>query len=67
MSGWTYSVAVIFGDGTKVSTTNAPAAFWISIGLLSVAFVGGFIVGIGVLREVVVEHKRKVAAKKKQR
>jgi hypothetical protein len=67
MTGRTYSLAVIFGDGTKVSMSSAPAAFWTSIGLLIVAFVGGFVVGIGVLREASVEHKRKVAAKKKQR
>jgi hypothetical protein len=65
-TGRTYSVALIVGDNTMVSRSSASAAFWTSIGLFSVSFVGGLIVGLGVLREVIVDHRRKVAAKKQE-
>jgi len=66
-TGRVYSVALVFGDSTMVSKDSASIAYWTSMGLFSLSCVGGLIVGIGLLREVVIEHKRKVADAKKNR
>jgi hypothetical protein len=64
ITGRTYSVALIFGDSAKVSERSDPSAYWTAMGLLCLCCVGGIIVGIGVLREVVVDHKRKIEERK---
>jgi hypothetical protein len=67
ITGRTYSVALIFGDSTTVSESSTSTTYWASMALFGVGFIGGLIVGIGVLREVVVDHKRKIEARRSQK
>jgi hypothetical protein len=62
-SGQTLSVKVIFGSTAIVHRNDQPEAFWKTVGLLGVNVVVLPIVGIFLLREVSLEHKRKVLLK----
>ena len=66
-SGWAYSPAVVFGDGTKVYHNTSPAAYWVSVAIPMVGFVAMPILSIFVLCGVVIDHKRKVAAAAKEK
>ena len=65
-TGHAYSLGVVFGDSHKIAQSNSPAAFWMSVVLPALGFLGMFICSVFVLREVVIEYKRKVAAKKER-
>ena len=64
ITGRTYSVGIILGDNSMVDQTSSPQAFWTTIGLLIIDVLVCPIVGIALLREAVMEHRRKISAKK---
>jgi hypothetical protein len=65
ISGQSYSVGVVFGDNSAVSKTDAPNGYWTIMLFYGIDFLVLPIVGIGLLREAVEEHRRKVAMKRK--
>lgn len=64
-TGRVYSLAVVIGDSTMVERSSSPETYWTTIGLYIFGCAAGIVLTIGILREVVTEHKRKVAAQKK--
>jgi hypothetical protein len=55
---------VVLGDKTVVGRNSSPSAYWRSMGLFGLSSVGGPIVGVLQLFEIVAEHRRKVADRK---
>jgi len=66
-SGWAYSPAVVFGDGTKVYQSASPAAYWVSVAIPMAGFVTMPILSIFTFCGLVIDHKRKVAAAAKEK
>jgi hypothetical protein len=64
-SGNVYTVAVIVGDGAKVHRSDSPPAFWMNFGLQALSALAAFVMAILTFREVVLDHTRRVAARKK--
>jgi hypothetical protein len=64
-TGQAYSLAVVFGDGSKVQKDASPVAFWLNVGLHIFGFSMGIILGIGTLYGSVIDYKRKVADRTK--
>jgi hypothetical protein len=65
-TGRAYSLAVVVGDSATVEKSNSPAAYWAHIGFHIFGCAAGIVLPIGVICEIITEHKRKVAVQKKQ-
>ena len=67
-NGQTYSLTNLYWDttGPKVSREASPVAFWMNTGLHIAGVLIAFILPIFSFREVIIEHKRKIDARKKQ-
>ena len=61
-TGRAYTLAAFFGDGTKVSESDFPIAFWVNVGLHIAGFAAMSIISVLLLCLLVIEHKRKVTA-----
>jgi hypothetical protein len=64
-TGQTYSLAVIFGDGTKIFRSSSPVAFWMNVGFFILSFASAIILGIWVLFGTIIDCKRRAAKKKR--
>jgi hypothetical protein len=58
-SGQSYSVAVIFANGTKVFRTGSPISFWLNMGTQILGFVIFIFFGIFIFCGVMIDYKRK--------
>ena len=65
-TGKSYSVAVVFGNGTKVSRTGLPIAFWTNLGIQVFGFAMMIILGIAMLCGVIIDYKRKISERRKK-
>ncbi len=63
-TGQTYSPMIVFGDSSIVNRSSSPKAYWADLGLYSFGFFWGIVAAILGLREVAIEHKRKIAWRK---
>ena len=66
VSGRTYPIGVVLGENSMVDRSTAPGAFWTMMGIFGIDFVVAPVLGIAQLREVVTDHKRKLAEKKRE-
>ena len=65
-SGQAYTLGgILLGVGTKVSRDTSPIVFWMNTGLHISGVLAAFITPIFSFREVIIEHKRKIDARKK--
>jgi hypothetical protein len=60
--GQCYSFSVFMGDGTKISQSDSPIAFWTNAAFQMFGLLVAYITPIFMFGEVFVEHKRKVKA-----
>lgn len=67
VKGRIYSATVVLGINKMVSKSISPSEYWTTVVLCILCCIVGTIVSIGVLREVVVDHKRKTEARKSKK
>jgi hypothetical protein len=51
-TGKAYTLAVMFGQGSKVHRDTSPEAYWINIGWQTLGFAIGIILGISILYQI---------------
>ena len=64
VNGHIYSATVVLGINKMVSKSSSPSEYWTTVVLCVLCCIVGTIVAMTVLREVVVDHKRKIEARK---
>jgi len=65
-TGHTYSPALFFGDRAMVFKNISPKAYWVDMSFYVFSLLGLFVVIVFAGRDVIIEHKRKVASRKSQ-
>jgi hypothetical protein len=69
-NGKAYTLGVIFNNTIKVNKVDSPIEFWMNIGWQALGFGIGIVLGVGgaiqTLREIFVNHKKKVKEKNRR-
>jgi hypothetical protein len=66
-TGQVHPVSVVLGDKTMVDRNGSPSAYWTSMGLFALSGIGGPILGVLQLFEIVAEYRRKIADRRNRR